>query len=275
MLCFKIADVLQPSDVVEFIYRAKAVKPGKYVNWVYLSCLDDVDEPYEASASATVVVMAEKDLEITKVCSVSEIIVNESAVYTLTVKAFCKPGAVLRDVVVYDTLPNQSMLVYSHKSSSVLVDRVDANRGVYKYTIGDMTVGDEDVVITMEVIHGQEGVQVSCAGVISKDYEYDLTNNVACARVFVGGLRINVTTITPNDDGINDNFEIPLALSYPDNEIFIFNRVGNLVYTKRNYYNEFNAKGLPDGTYYYLFSYRDASGKTSRISGPINVLRPN
>mgnify|MGYP001951347314 CR=1 FL=1 len=73
--------------------------------------------------------------------------------------------------------------------------------------------------------------------------------------------------ISPNEDGINDYWEIPQLIKYPNNTVKLFNRWGNLVYEKKGYVDEFcgvaNVKiksesgdvlssTLPDATYYYI-----------------------
>ena len=66
--------------------------------------------------------------------------------------------------------------------------------------------------------------------------------------------------ITPNADGENDTWHIDGIQSFPDNEVTIFNRWGNRVWSGTGYnnngliWNGDNDKGehLPNGTYYYV-----------------------
>jgi gliding motility-associated-like protein len=64
--------------------------------------------------------------------------------------------------------------------------------------------------------------------------------------------------ITPNNDGLNDKFEFKALL--PNTKVQIFNRWGVLVKEYSNYNNEFDGKGVSDGTYYYFM--KEAGGKT-------------
>lgn len=62
---------------------------------------------------------------------------------------------------------------------------------------------------------------------------------------------------TPNGDGFNDFYVIKGIQGYPDNEINIFNRWGNLVYSANGYQNNWDGIGnngnvLPDGTYFIV-----------------------
>ncbi|RXQ96530.1 tandem-95 repeat protein [Ancylomarina salipaludis] len=73
--------------------------------------------------------------------------------------------------------------------------------------------------------------------------------------------------ITPNSDNLNDKFKIVGLEKFPKNSLEIFNRWGNIVYSKHSYDNNWegygNVKGqlsndrLPPGTYFYIFKYGD------------------
>lgn len=80
--------------------------------------------------------------------------------------------------------------------------------------------------------------------------------------------------LTPNGDGFNDFWIIENIENYSNNEVSIFNRQGQLVYTKQAYDNSwegtFNGKNLPDGAYYYVISFDD----TDKIfKGAVNIIR--
>ncbi len=87
--------------------------------------------------------------------------------------------------------------------------------------------------------------------------------------------------ITPNGDGKNDVFTIENIETYPDVEVTIFNRWGNVVYVTKNYaaapwngtYNNTGGE-LPDGTYYYIIrtAHQD-NGKELIYKGHITILR--
>jgi len=56
--------------------------------------------------------------------------------------------------------------------------------------------------------------------------------------------------ITPNGDEINDYFKIKGLNS--NWNLRIFNRLGKMVFSSNNYQNNWNAKGLSDGVYFYV-----------------------
>lgn len=62
---------------------------------------------------------------------------------------------------------------------------------------------------------------------------------------------------SPNLDGKNDVFVIHGLEAYPNNELTIYNRWGNIVYSKNGYLNDWNGTSnngqvLPDGTYFAI-----------------------
>ena len=86
--------------------------------------------------------------------------------------------------------------------------------------------------------------------------------------------------ITPNGDGLNDRFIFedlennPAA--FPDNELVIFNRWGDIVYTAKPYNNDWegtNTTGnnVPEGTYYYVFKLDLNQGLI--FKGSITIIR--
>ncbi len=82
-----------------------------------------------------------------------------------------------------------------------------------------------------------------------------------CADLFIPNL------LTPNKDGNNDTFEITGA--YTTLKVEIYNSWGSTVFKSDNYKNEWDAKGLADGVYYYHL-YID--GSDQKCLGWIHVL---
>ena len=99
--------------------------------------------------------------------------------------------------------------------------------------------------------------------------------------------------ITPNGDGINDvwaieNLNTDIDPEDPDeyrhNEVRINDRWGKMVFHAKNYdtwakdgqvyvgSNPFTGDNLPDGTYYYTFSYK-GKAKTTQWHGSITIIR--
>ncbi|MBM3429575.1 MAG: gliding motility-associated C-terminal domain-containing protein [Bacteroidetes bacterium] len=67
----------------------------------------------------------------------------------------------------------------------------------------------------------------------------------------------NLNVITPNNDDVNDVLSFEYLDSYDENELFIFNRWGNLVYSASPYLNDWSGDELKDGIYYYILKIKD------------------
>jgi gliding motility-associated-like protein len=75
---------------------------------------------------------------------------------------------------------------------------------------------------------------------------------------------------TPNGDGYNDTFVIPLLELYPDNQLTVYSRWGQQVFRAEGYRNGWAAESLSAGTYYYSLLLR-RTGKL--LKGWVEVVR--
>ncbi|MFN7117046.1 MAG: gliding motility-associated C-terminal domain-containing protein [Saprospiraceae bacterium] len=89
-----------------------------------------------------------------------------------------------------------------------------------------------------------------------------------------------VNAITPNGDGLNEQLVFDeLRINpdqYPDNELIVFNRWGDVVYTARPYANNWDGtndtgQNLPEGTYYYILRLNISEGVI--IRGDVTIVR--
>jgi gliding motility-associated-like protein len=55
---------------------------------------------------------------------------------------------------------------------------------------------------------------------------------------------------TPNNDGINEYFNIRNLLLYDHRKVVIYNRWGKVIYKSDNYNNDWDGKNIPDGVYF-------------------------
>ena len=79
-----------------------------------------------------------------------------------------------------------------------------------------------------------------------------------------------VSIITPNNDGQNDNLQFNGLESFPDNNLTVFNRWGNVIYEADGYQtDDFRWDGtrqgqpLPAGTYYYVLNFDEFTFKSA------------
>lgn len=88
-------------------------------------------------------------------------------------------------------------------------------------------------------------------------------------------------TITANGDGVNDELVFDLLSNnapdaFPDNELIIFNRWGDIVFQAKPYNNDWRGISeagdqLPEGTYYYILRLNIGEGEI--IRGDVTILR--
>ena len=85
---------------------------------------------------------------------------------------------------------------------------------------------------------------------------------------------------TPNGDGVNEYFVIPMLEQNPDQfpkaELIVFNRWGDIIYQAKPYHNDWNGsdssgKPLPHGTYYYVLRLNFADG--DQYKGDVTILK--
>jgi gliding motility-associated-like protein len=82
---------------------------------------------------------------------------------------------------------------------------------------------------------------------------------------------------TPNDDGINDEFNPITICTLEQYELSIFDRWGELIFKTSNLSDKWDGKykssGCPDGIYVYLITYKFQSEQTKNTYGSITLLR--
>jgi gliding motility-associated-like protein len=101
-----------------------------------------------------------------------------------------------------------------------------------------------------------------------------VTTELGCTDTYTTILRVVKSLkipniITPNADGENDLFEIKNLNLNEANQLHVFDRWGKAVFSSNNYQNQWDAKNVKDGVYYY--SLQIIGGK--EIKGSLTVLR--
>jgi uncharacterized repeat protein (TIGR01451 family)/gliding motility-associated-like protein len=81
------------------------------------------------------------------------------------------------------------------------------------------------------------------------------------------------TAFSPNGDNQNDSYVIGNLEKYPDNDILIINRWGNQVFKQVNYQNNWVARDLNDGTYFYVLRVKACNNEQKIYRGYITVAR--
>ncbi len=114
-------------------------------------------------------------------------------------------------------------------------------------------------------------------------YFLTVTNN-GCTKTDEVTVKIKeIITIpsafTPNDDAVNDIWEIINISQYPNNIVKVYDRSGQLVFKTTGYKNvenrwdgTYNNKPLPSSTYYYVIDLRNGN-KDSVFKGFVTIIR--
>jgi gliding motility-associated-like protein len=121
----------------------------------------------------------------------------------------------------------------------------------------------------------------------SGTYFVKVINNTGCANI----VPINITvlppppyaitapnTFTPNNDGINDHFNLTTTGVITFGSLKIFNRYGQQVFNAKSFGEywdgNYNGKNLPSGTYYWIFDGEDDYNNVKiNKAGSITLLR--
>ena len=98
--------------------------------------------------------------------------------------------------------------------------------------------------------------------------------NLAITGVEGSGACFIPNTISPNNDGSNDQFLIACLDDFPDNQLSIYNRWGDKVFEAAPYQNnwqgEFERQPLPAGTYFYVLKL---TNEGAPLQGFISLFR--
>lgn len=84
-------------------------------------------------------------------------------------------------------------------------------------------------------------------------------------------------TFSPNEDGINDVWEVPGIADFPGSEVVIYDRWGQRVFNSNGYREPWdgthNGKDLSEGTYYYYIQLNEVEGRSDPYTGFISLIR--
>lgn len=163
---------------------------------------------------------------------------------------------------------------------------VDAGRNI-RLRVGEHT--QLNPIITGKVLSyqwtpalGLTNSRIASPTVTAKDditYRLTVTTIDSCTAtdtVTLYILRIPVipNTFTPNNDGVNDVWNIKNLDRYPDCVMDIYNRYGVQVFHSNGYGTawdgRFNGQEVPVGTYYYVLNLKDG---TKNYGGYVTIIR--
>jgi gliding motility-associated-like protein len=187
-------------------------------------------------------------------------------------------------IVTYSNACGSATAAVSVSQSTLLPDfTFSPNGGTAPVTISFSNTSVNNAMNNWSFGNGSSSQNVSDNSSYTVPGIYSVTlviaNSDGCQASVTKTLEVNdqqfliPDAFTPNGDGKNDLFEIKGIERYPNNELQVFNRWGNLVYSMKSYNNSWdgtpNAKSmgsgkLPAGTYFYIFTLNDGSGQAFR-----------
>lgn len=191
-----------------------------------------------------------------------------TGIYTVTLTAYsgCSETKTLSLVVNsyphadFNILPSSTVAV----TSVVNFENISTNASSYSWAFGDGNVSTNSNPTNTYNVEGSYIVTLVAS------------NGSGCNDTIKKSILVNTLFIpngfTPDGDTKNENFVIKGLESYPDNELKVFNRWGNLVYSKKRYDNSWNGfpnvssasfgnGKLPASTYYYILEFNKDNKK--------------
>ncbi|WP_422107739.1 DUF7507 domain-containing protein [Winogradskyella sp.] len=202
------------------------------------------------------------DLEVTKEVNEIRPVVGDEIVFTIEVANIGNVTAT--NVVISEQIP----------SGYVFVSAI-TTAGTYSEFDGEWTVGQlnpdqvEILEITVEVLGIGDYLNTAFVSIADGGTDVNPANDEGSASVDPICLTI-YNEFSPNGDGVNETFVIDCLERFPNNKLEVYNRWGNIVYSKNGYLNDWdgtsngraviNQSGeLPVGTYYYVLDLGDGS----------------
>ncbi len=224
------------------------------------SCLTQTPTPI----NITVVKCAE--LTIEKQVNNLTPFIGEQIVFTITVSNSGQGSH--SDILVNEVLQTG----FTYVSHQTTTGSYNQQSGIWEIPL--LNAG-ENAILTITVKVNPTGNYTNVASIFSIDDELiDDSNQISDEVIIDPNCLIIYNQISPNNDGVNDYFQIDCIEQYPENTLIIYNRYGNMVYSTDGYKNEFKgisnvsgvvSKGehLPIGTYFYLLKINDMNFETS------------
>uniref|UniRef100_UPI0026207E83 T9SS type B sorting domain-containing protein n=1 Tax=uncultured Tenacibaculum sp. TaxID=174713 RepID=UPI0026207E83 len=245
----------------EATVNAPTLADGEYVNTVAITASDQFDPDVTNNNSEASINTPTTDISVTKEVDNLEPSIGDTVTFTISVSNEGSLDAT--SVMISDLLPSG----YEYVSSIATSGSYDNSNGIW--SIPTVVVNSIEILeIEVKVLDIDD--YLNTASLQSLDQiDNNSDNDSGNATITPICLKI-YEKFSPNGNGENETFYIDCINQYPNNKLEIFNRWGNLVYSKEGYNNTFNGisngravivkdKMLPSGTYYYVLDLGDGS----------------
>ncbi|WP_026729665.1 T9SS C-terminal target domain-containing protein [Flavobacterium denitrificans] len=268
-------DLTVPVGGITLTYQATVVNPHGLDSYDYLNIAqvtasnqfdpdskpnNDNGDQSEDDEDSEFINIPSTDIAITKEVDKTDVPMYSSVVFTITADNLGNLAGT--NVEIQDLLPKG----YELTSYTVSSGTYDGKTGTWLIPIINAR-SLQTLTITAKVVDVNS--YLNTAHLVKLDQiDTNASNNQDSATVKPNCLKI-YNEFSPNDDGQNDTFYIDCITQFPDNQLEVFNRWGNIVYFKKGYDNTWDgkadgsAKTLPEGTYFYVLDLGDGSPKIS------------
>ncbi len=231
----------------------------------------------DASISATGTIIWYSDAALTTIVNATDTLVNNQDYYaTQTNGTGCESSQNIQvTVTINDALtpsfidPNQELCINDNPTiMDLTVNIVEYDSNLDNVIWYDSATGGSPIASSSVLIYGTTYYATLIDDVTGCESSLRLTVNpdlTSCGKLVLPD------GFSPNGDGVNDTFDYNnLDILYPNFEIQIFNRYGNIVYKGNASTPRFDGisnqsslgKGkLPVGVYFYIFNFNDGENK--------------
>jgi gliding motility-associated-like protein len=190
--------------------------------------------------------------------------------YIYTGQLACQNGAVEKEITI-DAVPvlNLGPDIYLEKGHSKTLNGFIGSNFFYEWS---PSAGLDNPMIANPVANPNQSTEyILKVNSGSGCHVKDTLNIIVYQKIYIP------TAFTPNGDGQNDLWELSNINYYPDAEISVFDRWGNLIYYSRgSNYKPFdgtnNGNPLNDGTYFYKINLLP-NQKQFQYNGSVTILR--
>ena len=202
------------------------------------------------------------DLEVDKIVNELQPVVGDEVTFTIEVSNIGNVTAT--DVVISEQIPNGYVFV-SYISTTGTYSEFDG-----EWTVGQLNPDQVEILeITVEVLGF--GDYLNTAFVSSSVGGVDINPGNDDDDAAVDPICLTIyNEFSPNGDGVNETFVIDCLERFTNNKLEVYNRWGNIVYSKKGYLNDWEGTSngrtvinqsdkLPVGTYYYVLDLGDGS----------------
>ncbi|MGB2702034.1 MAG: gliding motility-associated C-terminal domain-containing protein, partial [Chitinophagaceae bacterium] len=202
------------------------------------------------------------------------------------------PLAFPRSSVMYNVIVGNSFNCRDTATIDLLVKtRPRANAGPDRITVAGLPVqltgsaGGQDITYTWSpplYLDNPFSLLPIASPPAEIDYTLSVISTVGCGiatdvmKVYIYKDLFVPTGFTPNNDGLNDTWNIPALAAFPNFEILVYNRNGEIVFQNSKTSKPWDGryKGLPQpaGVYIYVIHLNETT-RTGLLKGFVQIIR--